>query len=436
MKKIITTLFAIALSFGVFAQNDTMFIHTKHQHIYEFATQTIDSVIFYRTQPTMPLPCEETISQLEQQISGLKQDTATLNATIANYELQITNLKADTLAKSILIAQLEEALENCPNGDYVLQLELDITALRIDTANLKNTIAGLQSDIAKLNDTITARNNLIANLNTTISGLNTQVADLKADTTAKGILITNYELQITNLETDTANLNTTIAGLNTQVDGLKQDSANMQQLITMLATYGTWMATIPPITVATCNDASTIDLGIISFASDERWVISGNGITQIWSDAVQATGCNKTDFNGGSASPFNSDCRSNLNQKGDLFSWCAVARYGDALCPAGWRVPTATDFCDLDKAISGLTTCNIRTNATHRDIYLNTWGGAFGGGSTSDGTLNGQGSWAYYWSQSEFSADFGFILHFLSDGYINPQLALFKHFGFTLRCVR
>ena len=57
MRKIITTLFAIALSLGVYAQNDTMFVHSK-QLIHEFATQEVDSIIFYRTQEKMENPSE------------------------------------------------------------------------------------------------------------------------------------------------------------------------------------------------------------------------------------------------------------------------------------------------------------------------------------------------------------------------------------------
>jgi endonuclease G len=55
MKQLITTTLALAFSFSVFAQNDTMFVHTN-QFIHEFATQEIDSIIFYRTQERMQ-PC-------------------------------------------------------------------------------------------------------------------------------------------------------------------------------------------------------------------------------------------------------------------------------------------------------------------------------------------------------------------------------------------
>ncbi|MCL2027216.1 MAG: pectate lyase [Bacteroidales bacterium] len=56
MKKIITTILAIALLSGVWAQQtDTMFVH-QQQYIYEFPTAEVDSIIFYRTKPTAQLP--------------------------------------------------------------------------------------------------------------------------------------------------------------------------------------------------------------------------------------------------------------------------------------------------------------------------------------------------------------------------------------------
>ncbi len=50
MKKILATFFALALSFGAFAQtgNDTMYVVKKGKIVYGFATKDVDSIIFYR----------------------------------------------------------------------------------------------------------------------------------------------------------------------------------------------------------------------------------------------------------------------------------------------------------------------------------------------------------------------------------------------------
>ena len=166
------------------------------------------------------------------------------------------------------------------------------------------------------------------------------------------------------------------------------------------------------------------------------WAISGNGITQIWSDAVTATNCNKTTYAGGSTGNFNADCRSNASYPGDLFSWCAVIRFQDQLCPAPWRVPTMQDFIDLDLALGGNGQNRGGTPQFVTDNYITRWGGAFGGYCNSVGTLWTQGSWGFYWSQSGFNATHGRNLRFGTGGGIYPQDWRLKNLGFTLRCVR
>jgi uncharacterized protein (TIGR02145 family) len=176
------------------------------------------------------------------------------------------------------------------------------------------------------------------------------------------------------------------------------------------------------------------NLGTVTRGTQE-WQISGNGITQIWSDVVTATNCQKTTFAGGSMDNFNADCRSNPNHKGDLFSWCAVRRFANQLCPAPWRVPTTEDFRDLDIAMGG--TGNSRTDLDFVDSnYITRWGGAFGGNCVSDGTLWSQGSRGYYWSQSENDGTNGRSLNFDTNGTINPQSWDGKNYGLTLRCVQ
>ncbi|MDR1951449.1 MAG: fibrobacter succinogenes major paralogous domain-containing protein, partial [Bacteroidales bacterium] len=117
-----------------------------------------------------------------------------------------------------------------------------------------------------------------------------------------------------------------------------------------------------------------------------------------------------------------------------LFSWCAVARFGATLCPHPWRVPTVRDFIALDRALGG--TGENRADANVRNRLLNDWAGAYGGYCTSGGSLDDQGSWAYYWSSSEQSAVNGFYLPFGTTGNVYPQSSGNKSYGFTLRCVR
>jgi uncharacterized protein (TIGR02145 family) len=171
-------------------------------------------------------------------------------------------------------------------------------------------------------------------------------------------------------------------------------------------------------------------LGTVSFVTDQTWRVG----LHTWSDVVQASNCNKTAFDGGLINNFNADCRSNPNNKGDFFSWCAIARFGNELCPEPWRVPTLDDFVALDRALGG--NGSRRTNVRHRNRYLTNWGGTYGGRALSDGALLNQGTWGIYWSQSENNAGSGFRLNFATDGYVGPRGWDNKNRGFAVRCVR
>ncbi|MCL2097998.1 MAG: Ig-like domain-containing protein [Bacteroidales bacterium] len=176
-------------------------------------------------------------------------------------------------------------------------------------------------------------------------------------------------------------------------------------------------------------------LGTVSFASTQTWAV-GN---QTWSDAVQATGCsNKTTFNGGVMGNYDADCRNNLSYygRGDFFSWGAVVRYRKQLCPNGWRVPTRTDFVNLDIAMGG-----TGTNGGDSILYkyvsaVSLWGGAFGGYITDINIQMLSGAGAAYWSAAEANVDQAYSL-FLAPARVNPQDTYnLKNFGYALRCVR
>jgi len=184
---------------------------------------------------------------------------------------------------------------------------------------------------------------------------------------------------------------------------------------------------------------------------------------QVWSGAVFASACakgnttNNDEFNGGTTGNFNADCRQSLHTfnegranaiTGDLFSWCAVVRFADQLCPYPWRVPTVEDFRDLDLNLGG--TGNTRTGVvngfslaeqlqwftsaegtTSEPQIGGTWGGARFTGLAGDLTT----PWSRYWSQSETSATSGSALN-LGATLINPQSSQGKGLGFAVRCVR
>ncbi|MCL2027399.1 MAG: fibrobacter succinogenes major paralogous domain-containing protein [Bacteroidales bacterium] len=192
-----------------------------------------------------------------------------------------------------------------------------------------------------------------------------------------------------------------------------------------------------------CNDSIPgwgESLGVVSFKTDQTWIV-GN---QEWSDVVMATACRKEKFDSGDwdddgNANFNADCRFNPNY-GDLFSWCAVYRFQNELCPNGWRVPTAEEFRTLNLALDGqdVELGYSFTDTIIRDKYLNGWGGDYGGYCESNGMLHWQGSSAQYWSlsQTEHYTRYAFLLHFDTSGYIHSLDAITKRYGFQLRCVR
>jgi len=199
--------------------------------------------------------------------------------------------------------------------------------------------------------------------------------------------------------------------------------------------------------------AQQFNLGKVFFATDSTWTISGNGIFQIWSDAVQTDSCgNKTEFHGGDEwiSLFKIDCRSNPSQKGDLFSWLAISELKDELCPYPWRVPTKQDFIDLDIAFGGDGRNRYFGDVGQplaqfvTDNYIIRWGGNYVGYCSFRGELSSQGFWGQYPSLSE-SEEYGiyfYVLRFYTDfpgishAILNPQQLTGKTSGNPLRCVR
>jgi len=205
---------------------------------------------------------------------------------------------------------------------------------------------------------------------------------------------------------------------------------------------GKHSVTVPP-TAPNCNGNTPgfgSSLGTITFASAER-TISGYGIVQTWSGAVSASKCsNRTSFAGGSSGNYNADCRSNPNQDGDLFSWCAVVRFGNQLCPAPWRVPTKDDFIKLDIALGGNGVNRPYATTAFLSKYTGTgsnqWGGSYGGHCNGTGALYYQNLTALYWSQTEYNSTLGYDLAFGTTGCISPQIQNNANYGLTLRCVK
>ena len=176
--------------------------------------------------------------------------------------------------------------------------------------------------------------------------------------------------------------------------------------------------------------------GTIGFRTGKIWVVG----SQMWSDVVMGSRCEKDDFDGGNrdTKEYKVDCCQN-GTYGDMFSWEAVDQYKADLCPDGWRVPTAADFCLLDRTLNSRDDCNQRGNdVASRRRYEDPglWGGEYGG-HVRGGHIQQVGQAAYYWSQTTTDISYGTMLDFYNDNnYINPNDMGPRDFGFAVRCVK
>ena len=190
-----------------------------------------------------------------------------------------------------------------------------------------------------------------------------------------------------------------------------------------------------------CNDSVPNwgeSLGVVSFKTHQTWIV-GN---QEWSDVVMATACQKETFNGGYDININADCRS-TSDFGDLFSWCAVYRFKEQICPNDWRVPTKEDFINLDKFFGGngeLRDINRKTLTKYINDFLERQYG-FTMCYSSGELIKSLEQWAY-WSLTDFNSKVGYGLFVQSSRFlghsdwINPSQAFEKHAGLGVRCVR
>ncbi|MDR2890300.1 MAG: Ig-like domain-containing protein [Alistipes sp.] len=171
----------------------------------------------------------------------------------------------------------------------------------------------------------------------------------------------------------------------------------------------------------------------VSFRTDKTWTVGA----QTWSDVVMAEGCRKDTFDGGATGAYKSDCRQN-GSYGDLFSWTAVSENGDVLCPDEWRVPTAEDFCTLDKTLNNSAGCELRQGAAAA-LYTTEWGGEYSGRCTTTGWMQNIGNMGYYWSSTPDTSYPNAAIYLYmarAAGSVNPTANSAYDFGQQLRCVK
>jgi uncharacterized protein (TIGR02145 family) len=164
-------------------------------------------------------------------------------------------------------------------------------------------------------------------------------------------------------------------------------------------------------------------------ASTKTWTVG----TQTWSDVINIpVGCNKSNY---SPTITKADCRNN-GSYGYLYSWVYVKNNASTLCPEPWHVPTAADFCTLDKNLNNSASCDQGRSGVYGGAYTGTiWGGQYVGYCEGNGTLKMQGSTANYWSATGVD-DYNAITLYYDKDLVYPQNVRSKNYGFPVRCVK
>jgi uncharacterized protein (TIGR02145 family) len=205
---------------------------------------------------------------------------------------------------------------------------------------------------------------------------------------------------------------------------------------------GTYSYTITATGEGDCTTSTTGTIAVTATtpplaASTQTWVISGNGITQTWSDRIESpSDCNKSSFSSDNSNP---QCRSNTYNSVLYYhyNWPYVNANKNTLCPpgSGWRMPTKDDFINLDKALGGTGDNRSAGLAVVEGWYFAKWGCVYAG--KADGSsMTHLGSNCMNWSATEYDATQAIDGHYDAGGGVHPQAIRPKNWGLVVRCVK
>jgi hypothetical protein len=185
----------------------------------------------------------------------------------------------------------------------------------------------------------------------------------------------------------------------------------------MPSAAGTFGYTVTASNSNGCSDATATGTITVNLppapASAQTWVYGG----LTWSDRIAGPpACDKSDFLISTTEP---QCRSYTSGTTTwyYYNWAYVNTNKSTMCPSPWHVPTKADFETL-------------ANATTNITLINTWGYS---GYANDSSVNGVGTYGYYWSSTE-DGNLAYNLlyysgHLVAGGY-------YKNGGMQVRCVK
>ena len=124
---------------------------------------------------------------------------------------------------------------------------------------------------------------------------------------------------------------------------------------------------------------------------------------------------------------------------GRLYTWKAA----NEACPAGWRLPTETDWVDL------LRMASVNVSAEQSLNSRKGWDGnanglgilefsAFPTGyfKSDEDRFGKMGDKVFFWSATEINGDSSFAVNLQNNSDVNNLIHKLKNFGFSVRCVK
>jgi uncharacterized protein (TIGR02145 family) len=121
---------------------------------------------------------------------------------------------------------------------------------------------------------------------------------------------------------------------------------------------------------------------------------------------------------------------------GRLYDW-ATAK---TACPTGWHLPSNGEWDDLMTAVGGSSTAGTKLKAANASGWNGTDDYGFsalpGGYGRSSGDFFYVGSNGYWWSASEYSADYAYYRGMNSNGTNVSKDYYGKAFLYSVRCVQ
>lgn len=132
----------------------------------------------------------------------------------------------------------------------------------------------------------------------------------------------------------------------------------------------------------------------------------------------------------------------NGSSYGKLYNWYAVID-PRAIAPAGWHIPTDTEWTVLTTFLGGepyaggmmksTTGWNIPNLGANNGSHLT---GLPSGLRTQNGLYGNLGSCTYFWSSTEFDSTKGFVRALYSNYYLVSRTLPDKKYGCSVRCIK